>query len=1364
MANWGSPSCIVTIESNAQGRSVAKNQEILDSWSTSKNSDDDAITTLLGSSGGDNDQDEENVIVHRHSPEERRVETREQVLQRYKSLFITWCAMAMQRDHWVKLEKLPSMFRFALQRPLLPESVLQACTKIIGLTEKLDALWTHDGNFGSLDREIQRSIYVDPNPGHHVSGRFRDVLPFGLESLKDGSDCESEAVESAEPAVGEILINAFKPYSLKVSRLSVNTALHQLYEDIEAGKVPLVEASQRYAQLVGRHPQTSQALAKLLVSRGLLANHIPRNGSVGRIFGSNTGQKVQYLFREIEDQKTIKVAEAKLWYERVLGQSHNLSFLADRLFEYGLPSSHLEGRYERDVHSDESLLSEDLWPPRYDTELTSLPKELDEDRELIDMLEEAIVEYRAESMEFDDLFKTFREVFPGLPYDDIELSEILTDLESSPQEIARNLLIDFCDQDLRPRSDQSEGKEPEYQESDISFSPPRVPSVEEGPTLSYEEKDLMRTVAKYIDIYREGKVDAQSLFLVVGKDLPGFFWTDEYLYGIMDNEKISSKEIARFLVIQALGRSSHNEHYGGREEQAFPRTRDSIVDLEEDIPLSALSAIIEAFRSSQIDVAEAIRKINDHAGISLESNWLVDRLIDDRLTTKAAAKDITEYLGLGSQVPPEVGYQVEHEIPEKKQRLHLRPPKKLNVSHAHLPTPAHSRHVSIEAQAYCNRGNNSRGNAPGTPPHELEMQSTAYKQHLDDVPVPTDDGSLHSQSNVENSVRSRTFDPGDAVREIPDLVHLAETYRTSKKSSEMPPPSISSDNSLHHVCGSPSSRSRREGAPTPEQCRVMRCRSGTPRPELPQMVIPTISETATLELRRELSRPEMFRDLGRPAQPNEWKSFMSGSAGNPISECYDPSYTSTSPEDCTTDDLFGIEMSTKEALNIGHKLELPPEFIQERIRSKTPNRLNYKKMMKVNSTVTLPSPKRQASRTLSEEHCRTSSKLDTIDNQFALDGEDSYAFIRRRFTPALIDRAISFSPRPNKKKKRKKTEKKAALQTLFSSFKIPLKSHVPSTEPATISAVDTSSDVPDVPGLFDSIDTDLSNQEKPNAKEVGTSCRSKPVIIELPNDESLRQPMDVTRALGSVETGTGNLREISHSPLSKSLDDQATDRDNCIRSTLPQSSENPLDGTCSEKCNSDQSQDQGSILASYRGVLEKYLEKYHILEREESLISTKIRRSSATLAGPDPIPGRRAMATSKGEKEMVALDEDLVSCCGRWREVRTFANDKTIGRYFSSTSGGITTQSTALNRMFDKYRGTNRKKPLAKVLRLTQPLLDDPKDSPDLIGVTGTMHYLTDLNVPLDQVIVLAVLAELQAPTMGELTRQGFTDCWTRYQ
>ncbi|KFY34541.1 hypothetical protein V494_06675 [Pseudogymnoascus sp. VKM F-4513 (FW-928)] len=68
--------------------------------------------------------------------------------------------------------------------------------------------------------------------------------------------------------------------------------------------------------------------------------------------------------------------------------------------------------------------------------------------------------------------------------------------------------------------------------------------------------------------------------------------------------------------------------------------------------------------------------------------------------------------------------------------------------------------------------------------------------------------------------------------------------------------------------------------------------------------------------------------------------------------------------------------------------------------------------------------------------------------------------------------------------------------------------------------------------------------------------------------------------------------------------------------------------------------------------------------------------------------------------------------------------------------------SASLSSLFDKYRG-----------------LDDDKDS---IAVDGTMAYLTDLAVNLEDASSLIPLEIVQAPAIGEMTRDGFVKGWQK--
>lgn len=56
--------------------------------------------------------------------------------------------------------------------------------------------------------------------------------------------------------------------------------------------------------------------------------------------------------------------------------------------------------------------------------------------------------------------------------------------------------------------------------------------------------------------------------------------------------------------------------------------------------------------------------------------------------------------------------------------------------------------------------------------------------------------------------------------------------------------------------------------------------------------------------------------------------------------------------------------------------------------------------------------------------------------------------------------------------------------------------------------------------------------------------------------------------------------------------------------------------------------------------------------------------------------------------------------------------------------------------------------------------VDDPKESPDTIGIEGAMKYLEAIHVRLDEVACLGIAELLKSPSMGEFTRSGFLDGW----
>lgn len=67
---------------------------------------------------------------------------------------------------------------------------------------------------------------------------------------------------------------------------------------------------------------------------------------------------------------------------------------------------------------------------------------------------------------------------------------------------------------------------------------------------------------------------------------------------------------------------------------------------------------------------------------------------------------------------------------------------------------------------------------------------------------------------------------------------------------------------------------------------------------------------------------------------------------------------------------------------------------------------------------------------------------------------------------------------------------------------------------------------------------------------------------------------------------------------------------------------------------------------------------------------------------------------------------------------------------------------SALNTLFDKYREA------------------DAQDK-DIVGAEGTMKFFEDIGVNAEDLDALATFEIVQAPTMGEMAREGFVKGWS---
>jgi DCN1-like protein 1/2 len=62
--------------------------------------------------------------------------------------------------------------------------------------------------------------------------------------------------------------------------------------------------------------------------------------------------------------------------------------------------------------------------------------------------------------------------------------------------------------------------------------------------------------------------------------------------------------------------------------------------------------------------------------------------------------------------------------------------------------------------------------------------------------------------------------------------------------------------------------------------------------------------------------------------------------------------------------------------------------------------------------------------------------------------------------------------------------------------------------------------------------------------------------------------------------------------------------------------------------------------------------------------------------------------------------------------------------------------------------------------QITNGFLDPNTDEVDNISVEGTMKYLADLGINMENAEFLVPLEIVQAPALGEITKDGFVDGW----
>ena len=226
--------------------------------------------------------------------------------EKLTSLFIGWCDKVTDGTNTIKSHKLPSMFRFALQRPLMPESKLQKTLEEFGIDPVLSFLSemriAHTGPQG----RNRRTIYgLDPDVRHHVSSAYRNSFPKGLSLLYKGEEQPGQVVTTGDNENNRQTQGTCTGWELGTRHQRVNfddrqmhDCLWSLYDLVQDCLVDLEEAPDRYREILGNPDLSSSDLMRRLREFGVPVQHI-ENANAGKLRECDRGSHERDLVAQV---------------------------------------------------------------------------------------------------------------------------------------------------------------------------------------------------------------------------------------------------------------------------------------------------------------------------------------------------------------------------------------------------------------------------------------------------------------------------------------------------------------------------------------------------------------------------------------------------------------------------------------------------------------------------------------------------------------------------------------------------------------------------------------------------------------------------------------------------------------------------------------------------------------------------------------------------------------------------------------------------------------------------------------------------------------------------------------------------------
>ena len=204
-----------------------------------------------------------------------------------KGIIMDWIDNVIEPDHWMTYQLLPSMLRFAMRRPLMPEREFQRRLQCYGVKEYIDILLDEEKKWFAKDRKQLLGMEELPT-SFHVSGRYGSILPRGrtLYNLNNELEQKRNELSQKRRELDEEYIKDLRSGSRELS-LEEETLANEVADvinDYRSDKISLADARHNIQVImIGLTIETDvfeqmiqdRELPSLVIAVGIIEESVP---------------------------------------------------------------------------------------------------------------------------------------------------------------------------------------------------------------------------------------------------------------------------------------------------------------------------------------------------------------------------------------------------------------------------------------------------------------------------------------------------------------------------------------------------------------------------------------------------------------------------------------------------------------------------------------------------------------------------------------------------------------------------------------------------------------------------------------------------------------------------------------------------------------------------------------------------------------------------------------------------------------------------------------------------------------------------------------------------------------------------------